>query len=281
MVARFDPAAKTVTVLSIPRDLWVNIPGDVTDISGMNRINAAYNSGPDLLIQTIEQDLGIPINHYIAVDFPGFSGMVNALGGITMDFPTAVKDAVHRARRHDHGLPGGQRDDRPRSWCAAGTSTTWTRTATGSTTVSRTSAGSSARTPSSGPCWPRLNQIGLNPITINSFIGAAVGNLTIDDTLTESDLLHIAEDFQGLPSSHLVTETLPTIGLRHRRRRRRAEGGAALRPEHDQRVQPDRDRSAAGAKAGNGAQGHETTTTTMPTVPARPGQPSTSSTRRR
>ena len=106
MVARFDPAAKTVTVLSIPRDLWVDIPGNVSGISGMNRINAAYDSGPDLLIQTIEQDLGIQINHYVAVDFPGFSGMVNALGGITMDFPTAVKDAVHRPRRDPDGLPG-------------------------------------------------------------------------------------------------------------------------------------------------------------------------------
>ena len=92
MVVRFDPAAKTVTILSIPRDLWVDIPGDVTDISGMNRINAAFNSGPDLLVQTIEQDLGIPINHYVSVGFQGFSGMVNALGGITMDFPTEVKD---------------------------------------------------------------------------------------------------------------------------------------------------------------------------------------------
>ena len=72
MVARFDPAAKTVTVLSIPRDLWVDIPGNDSNISGMNRINAAYDGGPDLLIQTIEQDLGIPINHYMAVDFPGF-----------------------------------------------------------------------------------------------------------------------------------------------------------------------------------------------------------------
>ena len=92
MAVRIDPAAKTVTILSIPRDLWVDIPGDVTDISGMNRINAAFNSGPDLLVQTIEQDLGIPINHYASVGFDGFSGMVNALGGITMDFPTEVKD---------------------------------------------------------------------------------------------------------------------------------------------------------------------------------------------
>ncbi len=91
MVARFDPANKTVTVLSIPRDLWVDIPGDGS-IQGMNRINAAYDSGPDLLIQTIEKDLGLNINHYVAVNFPGFSDMVNALGGIALDFPTPIKD---------------------------------------------------------------------------------------------------------------------------------------------------------------------------------------------
>ena len=110
MVARFDPATKTVTVLSIPRDLWVDIPGNDSGISGMNRINAAYDCGPDLLIQTIEQDLGIPINHYVSVDFPGFSGMVNALGGVTMDFPTPVKDQYTGPQRDHDGLPGGQRD---------------------------------------------------------------------------------------------------------------------------------------------------------------------------
>ena len=69
MVARFVPATKSVTVISIPRDLWVDIPQNSTYISGMNRINAAYNSGPDLLIQTIESVLHIPINHYISVGF--------------------------------------------------------------------------------------------------------------------------------------------------------------------------------------------------------------------
>ena len=59
----------------------------------MNRINAAFNNGPDLLIQTIEQDLHIPVNHYVSVNFDGFQGMVDALGGITMNFPTEVKDS--------------------------------------------------------------------------------------------------------------------------------------------------------------------------------------------
>ena len=56
----------------------------------------------------------------------------------------------------------------------------------------------------------KVNASITSPLTINSFIGAAVGNLTIDDTLSQGDLLHIADVFRGLPSSHLVTETLPT-----------------------------------------------------------------------
>ena len=210
MVARFDPAAKTVTVLSIPRDLWVDIPGDVSDISGMNRINAAFNSGPDLLIQTIETDLGIPINHYMSVDFPGFSGMVNALGGIPMDFPTAVKDAYT-------GL------DVTTTGCQVVNGTTalqlvrarhlYYMDANGSWEYDGQSDFSRIQRQDAffRAVLAKINQVGLNPLTINAFIGAAVTNLTIDDTLSKSDLFNLAQDFRGLPSSHLITETLPTL----------------------------------------------------------------------
>lgn len=209
MVARFVPATKSVTVISIPRDLWVDIPGNVTDVSGMNRINAAYNSGPDLLIQTIESVLHIPINHYISVGFDGFSGMVNALGGVTMDFPTAVKDTytgldvtttgcqivngtvalqLVRSRHLQYvnkngyweydGLSDFSRIQRQDSFFRA--------------------------------VLAKVNTSITNPLAINGFISAAVGNLAIDDTLTEGDLFRIATDFHGLSTSHLVTETLPT-----------------------------------------------------------------------
>jgi LCP family protein required for cell wall assembly len=210
MVARFDPANKTVTLLSIPRDLEVDIPGNTPGISGENRINAAYNSGPDLLVQTIEQVLGIPVNHYASVGFDGFSGMVNALGGITMDFPTPVKDqftglhvtqtgcqvvngttALQLVRsRHLYYLQNGY-------WHYDGESD-FSR-------IQRQDAFFRA-------VLAKINVSITNPLAINSFIGAAVGNVSIDDTLTQGDLLHIAEFFRGLPSSHLVTETLPTVG---------------------------------------------------------------------
>jgi LCP family protein required for cell wall assembly len=78
--------------MSIPRDTYVHIPGNVPYVSGMNRINAAFNSGPNLLVQTIQDDFGIPINHYVEVNFEGFSNVVNALGGIYLKFKYPVKD---------------------------------------------------------------------------------------------------------------------------------------------------------------------------------------------
>jgi LCP family protein required for cell wall assembly len=209
MVARFVPATRSVTVISIPRDLWVDIPGDVSDVSGMNRINAAYNSGPDLLVQTIEDELHIPINHYISVGFDGFSGMVNALGGITMDFPTAVKDAYTGL---DVTTTGCQVVNgtvalqlvRSRHLYYINSNGYWEYD--GLSDFSRIQRQDSFFR----AVLAKVNTSITNPLAINGFLSAAVGNLAIDDTLSESDLFHIATEFRGLSTSHLVTETLPT-----------------------------------------------------------------------
>ena len=77
IVVRLDPEAKTISMLSVPRDLLVTIPG-----YGQNKINAAYSfGGAKLAVQTVRQLLGIPINHFIDVGFSGFTDVVNKLGG--------------------------------------------------------------------------------------------------------------------------------------------------------------------------------------------------------
>jgi LCP family protein required for cell wall assembly len=212
MVARFVPATKSVTVISIPRDLWVDIPPNSSDIQGMNRINAADNAGPDLLIETIENVLHIPINHYISVGFPGFLGMVDSLGGVTMDFPTPVKDA----------------------YTGLDVTTTGCQVINGTTSLQLVRARHLEYMNSNGH-WEydglsdfsriqrqdsffravlaKVNTSITNPLAINGFISSAVGNLAIDDTLSESDLFHIATEFRGLESSHLITETLPTTSF--------------------------------------------------------------------
>jgi LCP family protein required for cell wall assembly len=75
-------------MLSIPRDLYVPIAG--TD--GSQKINAAYNGGPTRLVDTVTQNFDIPIDRYMEVDFVSFAGLVDGLGGITIDFPYPAQD---------------------------------------------------------------------------------------------------------------------------------------------------------------------------------------------
>ena len=75
-------------LMSIPRDLWVEIAG--TDRS--NRINSAYNEGPERLAATVSESLGIPIHHYVEVDFVGFKQIVDQLGGIELCVGFAARD---------------------------------------------------------------------------------------------------------------------------------------------------------------------------------------------
>jgi LCP family protein required for cell wall assembly len=75
-------------MLSIPRDLYVPISG--TD--GRQKINAAYNGGPTRLVDTVTDSLGIPVDRYMEVDFVSFAGLVDGLGGVTIDFPNPAHD---------------------------------------------------------------------------------------------------------------------------------------------------------------------------------------------
>jgi LCP family protein required for cell wall assembly len=79
-------------MLSIPRDLIVT----VADTGERTRINAAYNSdlggGPARLLKTVQQNFGIPINRYMEVDFVTFAGLVDAVGGVNVDFPYPAFD---------------------------------------------------------------------------------------------------------------------------------------------------------------------------------------------
>ncbi len=75
-------------IVSLPRDLWVEIHGT----GGSNRINAAYNGGAERLVATVVETLGIPIHHYVEVNFVGFRDIVNELGGVTICFPYPTRD---------------------------------------------------------------------------------------------------------------------------------------------------------------------------------------------
>jgi LCP family protein required for cell wall assembly len=88
MLVRVDPSTGEARMLSIPRDLWVDIPGQ-----GMGKINSAYSyGGPSLMVRTIQENLGIEVNHYVEVGFVGFQELVDDLGGIHISFPYAARD---------------------------------------------------------------------------------------------------------------------------------------------------------------------------------------------
>ena len=88
MIAHVDPKSPGRGFLvSIPRDLYVPIPGH-----GTQRINAAYNFGPTVLIQTIQQNFNVPINHYLEVGFDTFAHIVDAIGSVHIFFPTQARD---------------------------------------------------------------------------------------------------------------------------------------------------------------------------------------------
>jgi polyisoprenyl-teichoic acid--peptidoglycan teichoic acid transferase len=86
VLIRTDPDHHKIALLSIPRDLRVDIPRH-----GEEKINAAYAfGGPTLAIQTVERVTGLQINHVVVVDFGTFDKVVDALGGITVNVPHPI-----------------------------------------------------------------------------------------------------------------------------------------------------------------------------------------------
>ncbi len=109
-----DPISKTAGMLSIPRDMWVNIPG-----FGYSRINTAYPSGegnqlpgggPGLAMKTVEQFLGVPVQYYAQIDFYAFAEMINIIGGVDV-WPEErlVLDPMGPGTDHVVVTPGGYR----------------------------------------------------------------------------------------------------------------------------------------------------------------------------
>ncbi|MCB0195962.1 MAG: LCP family protein [Anaerolineae bacterium] len=96
MLVTVDPKSRTAGMLSVPRDLWVSIPG-----YGEDRINKAYffgdrddypGGGPALAMKTVQYNLGVPVHFYAQIDFQGFEEIVNTLGGIDINVPQTIDD---------------------------------------------------------------------------------------------------------------------------------------------------------------------------------------------
>ncbi|HSB64941.1 MAG TPA: LCP family protein [Anaerolineales bacterium] len=91
MLVTMDPVSRTAGMLSIPRDLWVNIPGfDYGKINTAYFLGELYNlegGGPGLAIRTVEDLLGIDINYYAQIDFAAFENFIDQIGGVDVEVP--------------------------------------------------------------------------------------------------------------------------------------------------------------------------------------------------
>jgi LCP family protein required for cell wall assembly len=95
MIVHVDPDSEKALVVSIPRDLVVDVPG-----VGRTRINAAFAEGDNVeagaqkVIDTLKENFGIDIHHFVEVDFDSFRGVVNAIGSVHLPFLTPVRDEM-------------------------------------------------------------------------------------------------------------------------------------------------------------------------------------------
>ena len=204
MVLRVDPDEAQAQLLSFPRDLWVTIPN-----WGESKINAALSAGRDSLIATIEENFGIPINHYVEVDFRGFQELVEAVDGVPMYFDKELRDtqtglnitrtgcitlsadqalAYVRSRHLDYLEDGEWQDD-------------------GTSDLGRISR----QQDFIRHAIQRAIDKGIrSPITLNALINAGLGSVSIDESLSVDDLIHLGERFRSFAPEDLRTMSLDT-----------------------------------------------------------------------
>jgi LCP family protein required for cell wall assembly len=211
MILHLNPNVPSVSILSIPRDLFV--PNARAE--GAYKIDAALYEGPSQLVAAIEEDFGIPIQHYVELNFDSFGNVVNALGGIHMYFPEPVYDAysdldvtttgcrylngwqalqVVRAR-HLQYQPPGNSDPNPKDWPQEAQSDLarfqrdheFLRVL--ATTVSKRGLS--------------------NPITDQQIIAGVVGQLTVDSGFNLSDMVNLVLGYHSVNIQNAPQLTIP------------------------------------------------------------------------
>ena len=95
MLLTIDPVSKSAGILSIPRDLWVTIPGfNPGKINTAHYLGQLYNlpgGGPGLAMDTVEQVIGVPIDYYARIDFLAFEKFIDIIGGVKVDIPERIR----------------------------------------------------------------------------------------------------------------------------------------------------------------------------------------------
>ena len=211
MILHLNPATHSVSILSIPRDLFV--PNARSD--GANKIDAALYQGPDQLIAAIEDDFGIPIQHFVELNFDSFINVVQALGGIKMYFPEPVFDAysglniqttgclalngtqalqVVRARHLQYKGPGVTTDD-PTYWPQEAQSDI-ARIRRDHEFLRVLAAAVKAKGLS-------------NPITDQQIVAGVAGQLTVDSGFSATDMINLVLSYHNVDVNSAPQLTVP------------------------------------------------------------------------
>jgi LCP family protein required for cell wall assembly len=197
MIVHVPADHSSVSVVSLPRDSWVEIPGH-----GMNKINAAFGlGGPKLMVRTVEHDTGLTINDYIEVDFPGFVKVVNALGGVNICLPYAVDDSysgLHMAAgpHHVYGVTALEFVRDRHSFALSDLARISDQQQLLSSLLSEAiSSGTLA-----------------NPVKLSNFLSAATGAVKVDQRLNVTAL---ADQLRGISPSHVTFMTVPLSNLNY------------------------------------------------------------------
>ncbi|MYH42539.1 MAG: LytR family transcriptional regulator [Acidimicrobiaceae bacterium] len=208
MLLHLDPKAKSAWVLSIPRDLWAEIPG-----AQDHKINSAfYIGGASLLVETITSMFDVEINHYVQMDFAGFQQVVDSLGGVPVWFPHPVRDPKSHLNITEpgcHVLGGEQALQYVRS-------RRYTEQIDGSWRIT------------GGDDFSRIarqqdflvlaldraiSRGARNPTTIAGMIEAGAAFVTIDQALTLGELVSLAQDFSDFNPENLQRQRLEVYTL--------------------------------------------------------------------
>ena len=210
MVLRVDPDARKAWVLSIPRDLYVRMPGT----NSFDRINAASARSDALLVRTIQENLGIPIKHMMKVDFVGFQRVVAAVGGVNICFSKPARDKVTALNQPTAGcykLNPRQATAyvRSRKYEEKQADGTWKRDP-------RSDLGRIARQQTfiRNGLAAAIKRGMRNPATLNTVLAELRSAIAFDKALGFTEVLALANKMRSFEPDSLETLVVPTTGQR-------------------------------------------------------------------